>query len=282
MPELPDLEILKDILNKRVLGREISSVRALRPGILKTTEPPLETLEGQAITKIRRRGKLLIFTLRPNLHLVSHLMMAGRFVLCRSHTHPTKATGLVITFSDGEDLRLIENGPVKLAMVHVVEDPCQVEGIATAGLEPLSPGFSIEALTRMTEGRRRQVKKLLTDQKMIAGIGTAYADEILFAAKISPIRYVNTLARDELTRLHAAIREVLQNAIEQIGLKAGDSLFTDEIRDFLRVHRHAGEPCPICGNKIAEIRYAKKRTYYCPTCQTSGRVLPDRRSWIKR
>jgi formamidopyrimidine-DNA glycosylase len=282
MPELPDLEILKDILNKRVIGREISSARALRPGILKTVEPALEALEGQAITKIRRRGKLLIFTLRPNLHLVSHLMVAGRFVLCRSYTRPTKATGLVITFSDGEDLRLIENGPVKLAKVHVVEDPFQVEMITTAGLEPLSPGFSVEALARMTEDRRRQVKKLLTDQKMIAGIGTAYADEILFAAKISPIRYVNTLSRDELSRLHAAIREVLQNAIEQISLKAGDSLFTDEIRDFMRVYKHAGEPCPICGNKIAEIRYAKKRTYYCPTCQTSGRVLPDRRSWIKR
>ena len=282
MPELPDLEILKEILQRRVADREITSARALRPGILKTVEPSLDALVGEAFTEIERCGKQIVFTLRPDLHLVVHLMVAGRFVLCRSNTRPTKATGFVTTFEDGEDLRLIENGPRKLAAIHVVEDPLQVKGIAQAGYEPLSPEFAVEALARMVEGRRRQAKKLLTDQKMIVGIGTAYADEILFEAKISPIRYVNTLSPEEIERLHAAIQSVLQRAIEEIRARAGDRLFTDEIRDFLRVYKHTGEPCPICGTRITEIRYSQTRTYYCPSCQASGRALPDRRSWLTR
>ncbi len=282
MPELPDLEILKEILQRRVAGREIASIRALRPGLLKTVEPPLEALVGEAFREIERRGKQLVFTLRSDLHLVVHLMLAGRFVLCKSDTRPTKATGLVITFIDGEDLRLIENGPKKLAAVYVVEDPLQVKGIREAGFEPLASEFTVDSLAQMVDGRRRQAKKLLTDQKMIVGIGTAYADEILFEAKISPIRYVNTLSPQEIERLHAAVRSVLQDAIEKIRARASDRLFTDEIRDFLRVYKHTGEPCPICGAKIAEIRYSQTRTYYCPTCQASGKTLPDRRSWLKR
>jgi len=282
MPELPDLEILKEILNRRVVDREIASARALRPGILKTVEPSLEDLVGEAFSKIGRRGKQLVFTLRPDLHLVVHLMLAGRFVLCKSDTRPTKATGLRITFVDGEDLRLIENGPKKLAAVHVVEDPRQVKGISEAGLEPLSSEFTVAALAQMVEGRRRQAKKLLTDQRMIVGIGTAYADEILFEAKISPIRYVSTLSEEEVKRLHGATKRVLQHATETIRDRAGDRLFTDEIRDFLRVYKHTGEPCPICGTRITEIRYSQTRTYYCPSCQARGRTLPDRRSWLTR
>jgi len=282
MPELPDLEILSEVLERRVVGRVIASARALRPGILKTVEPSLDALVGAAFTKIERRGKQLVFTLRPDLHLVVHLMVAGRFVLCRSNTRPTKATGFVITFTDGEDLRLIENGPKKLAAIHIVEDPLQVRGIAQAGLEPLSPEFTVEALTKMAEGRRRQAKNLLTDQRMVVGIGTAYADEILFEARISPIRYVSTMSEEEVKRLHRAMQRVLQHATEAIRNRAGDRLFTDEIRDFLRVYKHTGEPCPICGTRISEIRYSQTRTYYCSTCQASGRTLPDRRSWLKR
>jgi len=282
MPELPDLEALKEVLERRIVDREIVAVRALRPGILKTVTPPLTSLVGEAFTGITRRGKYLILSLRSDLHLVVHLMLAGRLVLCRSNTKATKATGLMATFSDGEDLRLIENGPVKLVTVHVVEDPITVKGIAEAGPEPLSLTFTVETLTQLVTGRRRQAKKLLTDQRMIAGIGSAYADEILFAARISPIRYVSTLSVDEIKRLHAAIRDVLRNAIEEIRARVGDSLFTDEIRDFLRVYKRTGEPCPTCGTAIAEIRYANTRTYYCPSCQASGRTLPDRRSWITR
>ena len=282
MPELPDLEVLKEVLNRRVVGREISTVRTLRPGILKTVEPPLEMLEGEAFSQISRRAKLLTFTIHPDLHAVVHLMLRGRFVLCKSDTKHTKATGLVVTFTDGEDLRLIENGPMKLAAVHVTTDPQMVNGIANAGLEPLSSECTVDALAAMCSERRRQAKKLLTDQRMIAGIGTAYADEILFSAKISPIRYVNTLSEEEIVRLHEAIQTVLREAIDTIRARTGDRLLVDEIRDFLKVYKHTGEPCSVCGAPIAEIRYAQTRTYYCPACQSSGKLLKDRRSWLTR
>ncbi len=280
MPELPDLEVLRDVLTRKVLGRRIVRSRALRPGILKTVDPPLEALIGEQVNEISRRGKHLIFTLRSDLHFVVHLMLAGRFVLCRSDTRLTKASGLVISFADGEDLRLIENGPIKLVQIYVVADPMQVDAIAHAGIEPLSSEFTVERLTEMMRGRRRQAKKFLTDQRIIAGIGSAYADEILFAAQISPIRYVSTLSEEEITRLHVAIVSVLESAINEIRAHIGDSLFTDEIRDFLKVYKRTGDPCPICGTPIREIRYAQTRTYYCPTCQSGGKTIPDRRSWI--
>lgn len=282
MPELPDLEVLKEVLERRVVGREITAARAIRPGILKTVEPPLEALVGEAFSDISRRAKLLIFAVRPDLHLVVHLMVAGRLVLCKSNTKPTRATGLVITFAADEDLRLIENGAVKLAAVHVVSDPQRVEGVAKAGIEPLADPFTREALRQMVKERRRELKKLLTDRMMIAGIGTAYADEICFEAKLSPIRYVNTLSDEEIDRLHAAIQAVLRQAIDIVRARTGDHLLTDEVRDFLKVYKKEGERCIVCGAKIAEIRYANTRTYYCPTCQTSGKALHDRRSWLLR
>ncbi len=282
MPEIPDLEVLREALAHKVIGREIAGARTLRPGILKTIDPPLTNLIGKQVIAISRRGKHLIFTLHPDMHLVVHLMLAGRFVLCQSGTRLTKASGLVISFADGEDLRLIENGPIKLVKVYMVTDPMEVEEIAHAGIEPLSPEFTVEALTKMVKGRRRQAKKLITDQRMIAGIGSAYADEILFAAKISPIRYVSTLSDEEIARLHTAIVSVIESAIKEIRARIGDSLFTDEIRDFLKVYKRTGEPCPVCGTPIREIRYAQTRTYYCPTCQSGGKPLPDRRSWITR
>lgn len=282
MPELPDLEVLKGVLSSRIAGREIVGARAVRPGILKTVSPPLDAIVGGAFTGIDRRGKHLILNLRSDLHLVVHLMLAGRFILARSSTPLTKATGLVISFADGGDLRLIENGPTKLVRVHLVADPEEVPEIASAGVEPLSSRFTVERLAGMARGKRREVKELITDQRVIAGIGSAYADEILFAARISPIRYVNTLSPEEIARLHAAIVEVLRAAIVEIEGRVGGEPFTDEVRDFLKVYKKAGRPCPVCGGRIAEIRYAKKRTYYCPNCQTKGRSLPDRRSRLNR
>jgi formamidopyrimidine-DNA glycosylase len=282
MPELPDLEVLKEVLKRRVVGRPIASARALRPGLLKTVEPPLDALVGRSIAAVDRRGKHLILSLEPTLCVVVHLMVAGRFVACRSDTRPTKATGFSVTFADGDDLRLVENGAVKRAAIYVVHNPGDVPWVARAGIEPLSPEFDAARLAAMASGKRRQVKKLLTDQDTIAGIGTAYADEILFAAKISPIRFANTLDRDDLARLHVSIRNVLLEAIEEIRRSTGDALVEAEVRDFLRVYAREGEPCPVCGTRIAGIRYAETRTYYCPTCQSAGRTLPDRRSWLSR
>jgi len=282
MPELPELEVMRKGLQHRVLGRPIVQARACHPGILKTVDPPVDALVGQAFTGVDRRGKHLVLSCGNDLHVVLHLMLAGRLVFSGRDTKITKASGFVFGFDDGEDLRVIENGTQRRVRLHMVRDPMDVESIATLGVEPLSDEFTVEFLQRAFGGLRRQLKKALTDQWSIAGIGTAYADEILFAAKLSPIRYVSTLRPEEIERLHRATRTVLTDAIEQIRERSEGRVVAEHARDFLRVYKRTGQPCPDCGTKIAEIRYAQRRTFYCPTCQASGKALPDRRSWLAR
>jgi len=282
MPELPELVVMCEDLRERVVGRRIATARPVRPGILKTVKPPVDDLVGSTFSAVSRRGKHIVLSVREDLHAVLHLMQAGRLVLCGGETKLTKATGFCVSFDDGEDLRLIENGHVKRAKVHVVADPIDVEWIASAGPDALSDAFGLDALRKAVSGRRQQLKKVLTDQRTVAGIGTAYADEICFAASLSPIRYVSTLRDEEIAGLHDAIREVLTSAIDEVRSRSNGALLGGHSRDFLRVYKKTGQPCPRCGAKIAEIRYAQKKTYYCPECQSAGRNLPDRRSWLTR
>ncbi len=282
MPELPDLEVLRESLIERVLDRPIRSARALRPGILKTFDPPLETLLGESFREITRRGKHLIFAFKEHSFLVIHLMLAGRLVVTGSDTKATKATGFLLGLEGGQDLRLVEGGHIKRARVYVVTDPQNVPGIAGAGVEPLSDGFTVEALTRIVSGTRRQAKNVLIDPAIIAGIGTSYADEILYEARISPLRYVSKLEAAEIQRLHDAIRHVLSSSIDAVREQIGDGALVNPPRGHMKIYKREGHPCPQCGAKIAEIRYAQTRTYYCPDCQTSGEKLPDRRRWITK
>jgi formamidopyrimidine-DNA glycosylase len=282
MPELPELEVMREILEARVVGRTIREARAYRPGILKTVEPLLDALAGECFRRVTRRGKHLILSCRDDLHLVVHLMVAGRLVLTGSANKVTKATGFVITFADGEDLRLVENGTAKLAKVHVVQDPENVEWVARGGIEPLGSGFSVVHLARLFAGERRQLKKMITDQALLVGIGTAYADEILFAARLSPIRYANTLEPGEVERLHAAIRSVLGAAVERTRRESGGALVGERRVEGMAVYKRTGEACIECGQPIAEIRFAETRTFYCPQCQSKGRTIADRRAWLRR
>jgi formamidopyrimidine-DNA glycosylase len=282
MPELPELEVMRETLERRVLGRPIARARAYHPGILKTVDPSVDALAGRAFAGVARRGKHLILSCGEDLHVVVHLMLAGRLVQSRSDTKVTKATGFVFGFDDGEDLRVVENGTKRRVRLHVVRDPGDVDSMASLGVEPLSEAFTVEFLTGAFVGLRRQLKKALTDQRQVAGIGTAYADEILYVAKLSPIRYVSTLEAEEIERLHRETRAVLAHAIEEIRARAGGNLVAGHARDFLRVVKHTGEPCPECATPIAEIRYAQTKTYYCPTCQSSGKTIADRRSWLTR
>jgi formamidopyrimidine-DNA glycosylase len=282
MPELPELEVMREVLERRILGRPIARARAYHPGILKTVDPPVDALVGQLFVEVDRRGKHLILTCGEELHVVLHLMLAGRLVQSRGDTKISKATGFVFGFDDGEDLRVVENGTQRRVRLHVVRDPSDAESIASLGVEPLSDAFTVEFLTEAFDGLRRQLKKALTDQRSIAGIGTAYADEILYAAKLSPIRYVSTLKPEEIERLHRETRAVLAHAIRETLVRSGGSLVVGHARDFLRVVKRTGQPCPECGTKIAEIRYAQKKTYYCPRCQASGKTLADRRTWLTR
>ena len=282
MPELPELDVMQEVLTDRINGRTIVAATAFHPGILKTVDPGLDSLVGKSVTAISRRGKHLIFTVANDLHVVVHLMVSGRLILCRSNTKATKASGFIITFDDGEDLRLIENTKTHRARVHIVRDPGDVAAIAAMGIEPLSDDFTLEYLQTYVQGRRRQLKKLLIDQTMIAGIGTAYADEILFDAQLSPIRYGTTMGDDEINRLHESIRSILLWALDEVRAEAGGATLTPHKREFLRIYKKTEEPCPECGTKIAEIRYAQTKTYYCPSCQSQGSLIRDRRSWLTR
>lgn len=282
MPELPELDVMQEVLAEKIVGRTIAAATTFHPGILKTVEPGLDSLVGKSIKAISRRGKHLIFSVADDLHVVVHLMLSGRLILCQSNTKATKASGFLIAFDGGEDLRLIENTKTHRARVHVVRDPSDVEAIAKMGIEPLSEAFTLEYLLTYVQGKRRQLKKLLTDQTMIAGIGTAYADEILFDAQLSPIRYGSTMSADEIRRLYDSIRSILLWALDEVRAEAGGATLTPHKREFLRIYKKTEEPCPECGAKIAEIRYAQTKTYYCPTCQSQGSLIRDRRSWLRR
>jgi formamidopyrimidine-DNA glycosylase len=282
MPELPELVVMQEILTEKILGRTIVDVKAIHPGILKTVEPALESLIGKRFRSVARRGKHLIFTLDDDLQFVVHLMLAGRLILCQSGTKATKASGCLISFEDGEDLRIIENASIHRVCVYVVRDPLDIERIASAGVEPLSDAFTIEYLTQHVLARKRQLKKLLTDQTVIVGIGTAYADEILFDARLSPIRYGTTMDEAGIRRLYDSIRSVLRRATEETRAGAGGATLTPHERPFARVFKKSETPCPECGTKIAEIRYAQTKTYYCPSCQSQGKSVRDRRSWLHR
>lgn len=282
MPELPELDVIQEVLSEKIIGRTITAATAIHPNILKTVDPGLDTLVGQKFQAISRRGKHLIFTVADDLHLVVHLMLAGRLILCRSDTRSTKASGFLITFEDGGDLRLIENTTTHRARVYVVGHPNDVDTIASMGVEPFSEEFTPEYLGNYVRGLRRQLKKLLMDQTMIAGIGSAYADEILFDAQLSPIRYGTTVDDDEIARLYQSIRSVLNWARDEVRKEAGGATLAPHLREFLRIYKKTGAPCPECGTKIAEIRYAQTKTYYCPSCQAQGATIRDRRAWLTR
>ncbi len=281
MPELPELVVMQEVLTDRVVDRTIVAVNVLHPGILKTVDPALESLVGKSFRTISRRAKHLIFTAADDLHLVVHLMVTGRLILCQSDRRATKATGCLITFDDGEDLRIVENTNIHQVRVHVVRDPSHVETVDKAGVEPLSSDFTSDYLAQHARGRRRQLKKLLTDQTIIAGIGTAYADEILFDAKLSPIRYGPTLDEGEVRRLYDSIGSVLRWATDEVRSGAGGATLTPHKREFLHIYKKTELPCPRCGTKIAEIRYALTKTNYCPSCQTKGKSIRDRRAWLE-
>jgi formamidopyrimidine-DNA glycosylase len=270
MLELPELEVMARLLNERIGGRRISGANALHPWTLKTVDPTVDDLIGGHLLAVRRRGTSLVFSLDSGRYLVIQLMLSGRLVWCGAQTATTKATAFRLSLEGGEDLRVIESADVRQASVHVVHDPRDVEAVAQSGVEPLTDEFSRAYLAGAVHGKRRQIKHLLLDPSIVAGIGTAYADEILFAAKLSPIRYAATLTEEEIAKLHEAIRAVLSFAVDQIEASAGGATLTPHERLFARVYGRTGLPCLACATRIAEIRYAQTKTYYCPSCQTQG------------
>ncbi|WP_446041498.1 Fpg/Nei family DNA glycosylase [Streptomyces sp. SID1121] len=282
MPEVPEVEALREFLNGHLVGKEIVRVLPLTVNVLKTYDPPLSALEGSTVTSVGRFGKYLdIVAADAGLHLAVHLARAGwlRWKDTFPPAPPRPGKGplaLRVVLAEGDGFDLTEAGTTKRLAVHLVRDPQDVPGIARLGPDPLDPAFDRDALARLLAGERRQIKGALRDQGLIAGIGNAYSDEILHAARMSPFKPVKNLTEDEITLLHDAMRSTLTEAIERSrGVAAGR--LKAEKKSGLRVHGRKGEPCPVCGDTIREVSFSDSALQYCPTCQTGGKLLADRR-----
>jgi len=238
---------------------------------------------GSPVTAVGRHAKFLDISIgeAPSLHLVIHLARAGwlrwRDDLPPVPPKPGKGPlGFRLRFTDGAGFDLTEAGTKKRLAVYLVADPAEVPGVAALGPDPMADSFTVEALAGMLAGRRMQIKGVLRDQKIIAGIGNAYSDEVLHVARMSPFKLASSLTDDEVAGLHTAITSTLREAVERsAGLAARD--LKAEKKSGLRVHGRAGEPCPECGDTVREVSFADSALQYCPTCQTGGKPLADRR-----
>ena len=287
MPELPEVEALAADLRERAAGRVIDRADVAEIAVLKTYDPALTALAGRAITATARYGKFLDLVTDtdpgggPALHLITHLARAGwlrwRDKLPADPPRPGRGPlAFRVRFRDGSGFDLTEAGTRKRLAVYLVTDPAAVPGIAALGPDPLDPSFTAGTLAGILAGRRTQIKGVLRDQRIIAGIGNAYSDEVLHAAKMSPFRLAASLTGEDVAALHAVIVGTLRDAIARSdGLAAGD--LKKEKKAGLQVHGRAGQPCPVCGDTVREVSFADSALQYCPTCQTGGKPLADRR-----
>ncbi|MEV4936911.1 Fpg/Nei family DNA glycosylase [Streptomyces zaomyceticus] len=283
MPELPEVEALRAFLGTHLVGKEIARVLPVAISVLKTYDPPLSAVEGAEITAVGRHGKFLDLTATAagELHLLFHLARAGwlRWQDPLPSGPPKPGRGplaLRVALTGGDGFDLTEAGTTKRLAVHLVHDPQEVPGVARLGPDPLAEDFGPERFAALLAGERRQIKGALRDQSLIAGIGNAYSDEILHAAKTSPFKPTQNLTPEEITVLYTAMRSTLHEAVERShGLAAGK--LKAEKKSGLRVHGRTGEPCPVCGDTIREVSFSDSSLQYCPTCQTGGKPLADRR-----
>ncbi|MFF4712483.1 Fpg/Nei family DNA glycosylase [Streptomyces eurythermus] len=281
MPELPEVEALTDFLTEHLTGRRVARVLPVAVSVLKTYDPPPGAVEGAEVTAVRRYGKFLDVETDGGVHLVVHLARAGwlqwRDRLPDVPPRPGKGPlALRVALETGEGFDLTEAGTQKRLAVYVVRDPAEVPGIARLGPDPLAGDFTEDRFAALLRGERRQLKGALRDQSLIAGVGNAYSDEILHAARMSPFKLAASLTEEEVHRLYAALRGTLGEAVERArGVAAGR--LKAEKKGGLRVHGRTGEPCPVCGDTIREVSFSDSSLQYCPTCQTGGKPLADRR-----
>ena len=286
MPELPEVEALAAFLRENAVGHILTRVDLAAVQAIKTFDPPLSALGGLEVTGASRHGKFLDLDV-SGLHLVVHLARAGwlhwRTALPPAPPKPGKGPlALWVHLSPAEDgalpdgFDLTEAGTRKGLAVWLVRDVAEVPSVARLGPEPLDPSFTPEVLAGLLAGSRKQLKGLLRDQSVVAGIGGAYSDEVLHAARLSPFTPAGSLSPEEVTVLWQAVRDVLTSAVERSrGLLSQD--LKQEKKAGLRVHGRTGQPCPVCGDTVREVSFADSSLQYCPTCQTGGKPLADRR-----
>lgn len=281
MPEMPEVQGLVSFLDDRLTGRRFARVRAVAISALKTYDPPLDALEGAAVTAVRRHGKFIDIATDAGVSLIFHLAKAGWLRWYdAAPTTPAKPgrspIALRVSFDDGSGFDLTEAGTKKSLAVYTVHEPAEVPGIARLGPDPLDPAFTRDALAALLADRRTQIKGVLRDQSIVAGIGNAYSDEILHVARLSPYALASRLDAGEIDTLHDAISVTLREAIATASGKPPAEL-KDAKRCGMRVHGRRGEACPVCGDEVRSVFFADNSLEYCATCQTDGKILADRR-----
>ena len=286
MPEMPEVQGLVDFLAERAAGLTVTKATIANIAALKTYDPPLDSLVGARVDTVRRHGKFVdVATVKAEgpgeLHLIFHLAKAGwlRWYenLPATVIRPGKTPiALRIAFDDGSGFDLTEAGTKKSLAVYAARDPHEVPGIARLGPDPLAPEFTRAVLADLLAGRRTQIKGVLRDQSLIAGIGNAYSDEILHAARMSPYALAATVDGDTLDQLYAAIRTTLADAVTAASGRPPADL-KDAKRRGMAVHGRRGQVCPVCGDEVRSVFFADNSLEYCPTCQTGGKLLADRR-----
>jgi len=276
MPELPDIVVYLDALAPRILGLPLERAQVRSPLLLRTADPPLSAAIGKTVTGLRRLGKRIVWAMEDQIFLVFHLMIAGRFKWRKRGAKPPGKIGLAsFDFPDGT-LLLTEASKKQRASLHVVRGESGLAVHNPGGLDVLAA--DLPAFRAALQSESHTLKRALTDPRLFDGIGNAYSDEILHAAKLSPLQLTGRLSDEEIARLYDAARQTLLGWIERLRAETG-SAFPEKVtafRDGMAVHGRYKQPCPVCGSPVQRIRYAENEANYCATCQTGGRVLADR------
>jgi formamidopyrimidine-DNA glycosylase len=276
MPELPDILLYLHALTPRVVGHRVERVRLASPFLLRSISPPLSELEGKTVVALHRLGKRIVFELEGELFLVLHLMIAGRLRWKEPGTRIPGKVGLLAMDFDNGSLILTEAGTKRQASLFLVSGRADLQNHDPGGINVLE--IDLDTFARALREDNHTLKRALTDPHLFSGIGNAYSDEILHAARLSPFKQTASLSDDDVRRLYEATRSTLTKWIERLRQEAGDA-FPEKVtafREGMAVHGRYREPCPDCGGPVQRIVYAANEANYCPNCQTGGRLLADR------
>ena len=290
MPELPDITVYVEALEARIVGQQLEEASIGTPFLLRTVEPGLADLAGKAIRSVHRIGKRIAFGFDDDLHMVLHLMIAGRLHWLKPDARVPRTKNLLAAFKfPNGTLTLTEAGSKKRASLHITRGAESLAQFARGGIEPFA--MSVDDFTERLRGENHTIKRSLTDPRLFSGIGNAYSDEILHRAQMSPVKLTSRLSDEEIARTYRATQEVLKEWVDRMRADAGGN-FPEKVtafREEMAVHGKYGKPCPVCGTVVQRIRYADNETNYCPRCQTEGRLLADRalsrllkQDWPKR
>ena len=276
MPELPDVTVYLEALEARIVGQRLERVLIRSPFLLRTAEPPIQSVQGRRVNEVRRIGKRLAIGLEGDLWLVFHLMIAGRLHWFDRGTTPSKRAALARLEFDNGVLTLTEAGSKRRASLHLIRGEEALRQHDPGGIEVLPSTF--EQFAARLRSENHTLKRALTDPRLFSGIGNAYSDEILHAARLSPVMLTSRIDDAEIARLYAAVREQLQLWTKRLRQLAAGG-FPEGVTAFrkdMAVHGRFRQPCPVCGTPVQRIRYAENETNYCARCQTGGRLLADR------